>query len=124
MSTPYIEKYEIPGHTFQGIEDHKTEVKQKGKFPFDYTAPRKRYQAWSGGCGIGDRSTLPEIRMVIYCWAVESLRAKRDKLRRELRYVEQSIQKLQPDGTDPEPFNLGQFKVDLFDHEKPKRERA
>lgn len=117
MRDNYIEKYEIPGHTFQGIQDHKSARKEVGKFPFGYTAPRERYQAWSGGCGIGDRSTLPEVRGIIYDHAVKSLRDKRMKLRRDLRIVEDSLEKLQPDGCDRDPFKLGQFKVQLFAHE-------
>lgn len=103
----YVEAFNIPGVGSVGIEDR-------------YAAPppsaeaarvdgKKRFQVWSGGCGIGYAADMNEAREIIHTHVTKRLSGDLKKHRQQVNQLEWAMHML---GSDQ--FNLGKF----FDHSK------
>jgi hypothetical protein len=116
--TKYIEKYEVPGDSFYGIEDYADgQPDENHFFPDNYKKGNsERFMLWRGGCGIGQASTLQMARTMLFKFIRGRLQLKQDKLLKETNEVGLSLGMM---GTDY--FNLGEFKVRKFQHEKVKK---
>lgn len=109
----YIEEYKVLGRTY-GIEDFKS----PGKHFFDgkdgYSGkPLPRFMVWSGGCGIGRRSTRREAREHLFLHIRERLLHKYTQAKKEVRLCE-----VTSDALGISPTSLNQFKVNKKDKMK------
>jgi hypothetical protein len=102
MSVTYLETFRIRGLPTLGIEDYE----QPGEH-FMPNSDHKRYQLWSGGCGIGQADTLEEARNKVLAFAKLRLIEQIAPLEKKTREIKQSIALLGDD-----VFNLGRFKVE------------
>lgn len=95
MSVHYIEEFTILDKPF-GIEDYKDGRPPSEHFFVDGVT--KRYQLWSGGCGIGTASTLHEARGKIHQHAFNMIKSR---LKTANDSAQKAVQALTLLGDDP-----------------------
>jgi hypothetical protein len=96
----YLESYLIPGLGELNIEDYN----QSG----DHFMPEKkhkRFQCWSGGCGIGQYDTLDVARQNLFRYARDTLLNKESTLIENLHEIRDSLDKL----SKHDHFKLARF---------------
>ena len=90
----YIEEAEIAGMSF-GIEDHAS----PGKHFFngaEYKKDKsKRFQMWTGGCGIGYAKTINDARKELLAYVVMQLRERIVKAQLEINECDAAIRQIE-----------------------------
>lgn len=113
--TKYIEKYEVPGDSFYGIEDYLDGQPMKDHF-FGYKFDKDRdprYLLWRGGCGIGTAETINEARGKLFRFIRDRINQKHKCLIKQTDEISGVVGQLGDD-----PFNLGEFRVHHFGWER------
>lgn len=103
MSVTYRESFNIPGCPNLGIEDYDDGLPDEQHFMRGEA--KKRFQLWSGGCGIGTADTIEEARRKIFDYAMQYLSDEKFKANQKLNLVAGSLETL-----DADVFNLARFK--------------
>lgn len=130
--TAYVEKYEVPGEGFYGIEDFEDGAPPAKHFQSIFRSPRFRvwrFRIWHNGCGIGGLKSLEDSRAYLTEVISSRLVQKIGHLEVRLAEARANLDRLSaahafmPPRLRRKPRGLQSFRVKEFVWEKEERER-